>query len=240
LKIILWPYNRHIQPKGCCKTTSCLSLEPAWPAWAAHAGCGSGPQAHLNLAGGLKAEDLPHGSSLLDGSGPPQTYPTRDSGLEILPADLRLARLERDLYGRPEYERCLAQVLQPWQAYDFILLDCPPSMGALTVMALSAAHRALIPVQCDYFSSQGVIQLLEIIEAVKDHTNPSLAYFIFVTLFDRRNLVSRTVLEQPHSLSGEPAGNGHRSRHTPGRDCQASRSPSTLQTRQPAVPQPCR
>jgi chromosome partitioning protein len=193
------------QKGGVAKTTSCLSLG------ASLAGLGwrtlvvdLDPQAHLTLATGLKAEDLPMTmADLLDGSGSvpnaanaPRAYPTCASGLEILPADLRLARLERELYGRPEYERCLAEALQPWQAYDFILLDCPPSMGALTVMALSAAHRALIPVQCDYFSSQGVIQLLEIIEAVKEHTNPSLAYFIFVTLFDRRNLVSRTVLEQ--------------------------------------------
>jgi chromosome partitioning protein len=186
------------QKGGVAKTTSCLSLG------ASLAGLGRrtlvvdlDPQAHLTLAAGLKAEDLPYTmADILDCSGPAQGYPTRAPGLEILPADLRLARLERELYGRPEYERCLAEALQPWQAYDFILLDCPPSMGALTVMALSAAQRALIPVQCDYFSSQGVIQLLEVIEAVKGHTNPSLDYFIFVTLFDRRNLVSRTVLEQ--------------------------------------------
>ena len=166
------------------------------------------------MAAGLDADDLsltladllaPDGDSL---SPAEACYPTVMDGLHILPCDLRLANLERRLHERQGYEYLLKGILermrvispdrQPLegQSYDYILLDCPPSMGSLTLMALTAADLALIPVECEYFASRGLLRLLDVIQAVKDHTNPALGYSIFVSLYDGRNLVSRKVLEQ--------------------------------------------
>lgn len=193
------------QKGGVAKTTSTMSLGAAL----AESGHRTlvvdlDPQAHLTLAAGLNADELPWTiADLLERSQrdvPLVLYPTRQAGLEILPADPRLAGSERTFYIRPQYEYELAQTLSPWTgSFDYILLDCPPALGALTLMALTAAHLALIPVQCEYFSTQGVVQLIEVIAAVRTQTNPALDYALFVTLFDGRNLVARRVLEQLRS-----------------------------------------
>jgi chromosome partitioning protein len=191
------------QKGGVAKTTSCISLG----ACLAEQGKRTlivdlDPQSHLTLAAGLNSGELPWTIvDVLDGSQEPSpAYPTHMTGLDILPSDLRLAELEHNLFNKLEYEKQLAVALEPCQAsYDTILFDCPPSLSPLTIMALTAAEWALLPVQCEYFSSHGVIQLLEIIEAVRAHTNPNLSHLLFVTLFDGRNLVSRTVLEQLRS-----------------------------------------
>ena len=107
---------------------------------------------------------------------------------------LRLAMIEHDLYKRAGYENLLKNLLAPWEEkYQYILIDCLPSLGSLTIMALTAAQRVLVPVQCEYLSAWGVMKLIETIDAVREHTNPGLEYALLVTLFDRRNRISREV-----------------------------------------------
>lgn len=203
------------QKGGVAKTTSCFSLgaclaERGWRTLVVD----FDPQGHLSLAAGYDPDELE--SSVVDllladsPSPDPQTMilPTAMPNLDVLPADLRLATVEQSLIGKEGYEYALAQGLRnliPPQrgedqatkpTYEAVLIDCPPSLGMLTILALTAARWALIPVQCEYFASRGLLRLLDVIEAVRQHTNPSLDYFIFATLFDVRNAISRRVLEE--------------------------------------------
>ncbi|GAB4471157.1 MAG: AAA family ATPase [Anaerolineales bacterium] len=203
------------QKGGVAKTTSCFSLgaclaELGWRTLVVDLD----PQGHLSLAAGVDPDELDTSVSdlLLSNAKPadPQTLirPTLMPNLDLLPADLRLATVEQSLAGREGYEYTLLkglQALSPLQRndesvakekYDAILIDCPPSLGILTILALTAAQWALIPVQCEYFASRGLMRLLDVIDAVHQHTNPSLDYLIFVTLFDVRNAISRRVLEE--------------------------------------------
>jgi len=202
------------QKGGVAKTTSCVSLG----ACLAEQGRRTlivdlDPQANLTMALGLDPENLKWSiADLLDHSQPQPDQndvlqPTVVSGLDILPADARLTDLERNLHEQLDYEKTLAQVLSVWQRsdndngryYDYILLDCPPSMSALTLLALTAAENVLIPLQCDYFATRGLTNLLEVVEAVQERTNPLLRYYLFVTLFNSRPTISQQILEQLRS-----------------------------------------
>lgn len=162
-------------------------------------------QANLTMAAGFDDHELP--ASLVDLFNPVEDtaetatsasiYSTEMDGLDILPADVRLAALERYLYDEPGYEYLLKKILAQWQkTYDYILLDCPPSLGAITLMALTAAQMVLVPVQCEYYAARGLTRLLEIVAEVQKRTNPTLTYRLLATLYDRRNNICRSVLEQ--------------------------------------------
>jgi chromosome partitioning protein len=198
------------QKGGVAKTTTCLSLG----ACLAELGRRTlvvdlDSQAHLTMAVGLDPDELEW--TLADLLGPADAgtpadsapangemiQPTMVEGLDILPADVRLASIERFLYEQDGYEASLARVLAPWQAgYEYILLDCPPSLSALTLTALTAARRVLIPVQCEYFAARGLDRLLGIVAAVQERTNPDLTYHLLATMYDQRNNICQSVLEQ--------------------------------------------
>ncbi len=193
------------QKGGVAKTTTCLSLG----ACLAELGhrvlvVDLDSQANLTMAAGLDPEALrwtvvdllkEKGEALLEiKEGVIQL--TLVKGLSILPADVRLVNIERALYEQENYEKLLAQALAPWQSeYDYIFVDCLPSLGALTLMALTAAHSVLVPVQCEYYAARGLKSLLDIITAVRERTNPNLAYYLVATLYDQRNKICQQVLE---------------------------------------------
>ncbi len=192
------------QKGGVAKTTSCISIAAAL----AEDGrrvlmLDLDPQANLTTACGFDPEELEWTIADLLIPDEAEAVPpiaeiiqsTVMSALDILPADMRLAALERRMYEQPGYENRLTALAESLAAYDVILIDCPPSMGALTLMALSAAQLALVPVQCEYFASRGLMQLLEIVNVVKAQTNPALRFYLFASMYDQRNLVSRQVLE---------------------------------------------
>jgi chromosome partitioning protein len=189
---------------GVAKTTTCLSLGAALAERGRRAlVIDLDPQADLTLATGLNAEDLPWSvADLLDCQvqAPPAgetIQPTRIDGLEILPADARLASVERALYEVENYEERLMQILDPCrESYAAILIDCPPSLGALTLMALNTAQQVLIPVQCEYYAARRLEGLLEVVEAVKERTLRDLDCRLLPTLYDQRNRICQGVLAQ--------------------------------------------
>ena len=123
---------------------------------------------------------------------------TEVKNLDLLPATSSLVGAELELVAQPHRERTLKEVLQGvLPAYDFILIDCPPSLGLLTLNALTAADTVLIPVQCEYYAMEGVGQLMKTVESVQKMYNPSLKIEgILLTLFDARNRLAHQVAQE--------------------------------------------
>ncbi|HNQ34662.1 MAG TPA: ParA family protein [bacterium] len=121
----------------------------------------------------------------------------RTTGLDLVPANLDLAGAEGELIGEIGWDRTLKELLVPIQdRYDFILIDCPPSLGVLTTNALIAADRVIIPVQSEYLALKGLKQLNDIIAKVKRKANNRLRARILRTMHDTRTLHSREVVEE--------------------------------------------
>ena len=122
----------------------------------------------------------------------------RDTGisrLSVLPSDRSLAGAEVELVPSSARERRLKQVLQlAAREYDFILLDCPPSLGLLTVNSLTAADSVLIPLQCEYYALEGLGQLMATIDLIREHLNPDLQLKgVILTMHDGRTSLSADV-----------------------------------------------
>ena len=115
--------------------------------------------------------------------------------LSVLPSDRSLAGAEVELVPSSARERRLKQVLQlAEEDYDFILLDCPPSLGLLTVNSLTAADSVLIPLQCEYYALEGLGQLMATIELIREHLNPDLQLKgVILTMHDGRTSLSADV-----------------------------------------------
>jgi chromosome partitioning protein len=121
--------------------------------------------------------------------------PTAVPGLFIVPSTVALAGAEVELADLEQRERRLARLLVGVAAdYDYVLLDCPPSLGLLTVNALTAADAVLIPLQCEYYALEGLTQLIATVHLVRDHLNPRLAIKgVVLTMFDGRTNLSADV-----------------------------------------------
>ncbi len=121
---------------------------------------------------------------------------TATDNLDVLPANIDLSAAEVQLVGEVAREMVLARVLRPvLDEYDVILIDCQPSLGLLTVNALTAAHGVVIPLECEFFAMRGVALLVETIDKVTDRLNPRLEVDgILATMYDGRTLHSRDVI----------------------------------------------
>ncbi|MCA5893584.1 AAA family ATPase [Isoptericola sp. NEAU-Y5] len=130
---------------------------------------------------------------------------TAIDGLDVLPANIDLSAAEVQLVGEVARESVLARALRPaLDDYDVILVDCQPSLGLLTVNALTAAHGVLIPLECEFFALRGVALLVETIEKVRDRLNPELEVDgILPTMYDSRTLHSREVVARVHEAFGD-------------------------------------
>lgn len=118
---------------------------------------------------------------------------TSISGLFILPANANLASAEVDLVGKPDRELQLKKALKGL-TYDFIIIDCPPALGLLTLNALSAANNLLIPVQAEYYALEGLSQLLSVVQRVRQGLNTNLELLgVVVTMFDSRTSLAEQV-----------------------------------------------
>jgi chromosome partitioning protein len=131
---------------------------------------------------------------------------SRESGIEgidLVPANQEMELAERFLPIRQNYERILRDSLNGRQAYDFILLDCPPSMGAVTLNALNAAQMLIIPTQPEYFSAHALRSMMAATRKVRGQHNPSLIYRVLITMQDRRNRIHRELSEQILNTFGD-------------------------------------
>ena len=123
-----------------------------------------------------------------------------DDGVDLLPATIELARAESDLLTRTGREHVVKAALELFEDedvhYDWVLLDCPPSLGVLTVAALTAAEGVLVPLQCETLSHRGVGQLLDTVHDVRRFTNRKLVVWgVLPTLYDGRTNHARAVLD---------------------------------------------
>ena len=131
--------------------------------------------------------------------------PTELPGLDLMPANIDLSAAEVQLVGEVAREMVLSRALRPvMDEYDVVLIDCQPSLGLLTVNALTAAHGVVIPLECEFFALRGVALLVETIDKVRDRLNPGLEIDgILATMFDPRTLHSREVVSRVVEAFGE-------------------------------------
>ncbi|MGZ3585830.1 MAG: ParA family protein [Candidatus Limnocylindrales bacterium] len=120
------------------------------------------------------------------------------SGLRILPSAMALAGAEVELAAMAQRERQLARAMAPLGGvYEHVFIDCPPSLGLLTVNALTAADAVLIPIQCEYYALEGLNQLIATINLVRDHLNPQLAIKgVLLTMYDARTNLAADVADE--------------------------------------------
>ena len=126
--------------------------------------------------------------------------------LDIVPATVDLSAAEIELVGRraPATTACARPSPTLTRPYDHMLIDCPPSLGLLTVNALAAAHAVLVPLQCEFFALEGLSLLLRTIERVRSSFNPMLQmHGVVLTMFDRRNNLSEQVASDVRSFMGD-------------------------------------
>lgn len=123
----------------------------------------------------------------------------------VVPATIQLAGAEIELVSAFSREAKLKSVLAPVvDDFDYVIIDCPPSLGLLTVNALTAAQGVLIPVQCEYYALEGLSKLLESVRLVKTHLNPSLEVFgVLMTMFDARTRLSAQVVDEVKDFFGD-------------------------------------
>ena len=132
-------------------------------------------------------------------------HETTVEGLDIVPANIDLSAAEVQLVNEVAREQALKRVLRPvLDEYDVILVDCQPSLGLLTINALTASHGVIIPLETEFFALRGVALLVETVERVKDRLNATLEIDgILATMVDSRTLHSREVLERLEQAFGE-------------------------------------
>ena len=132
-------------------------------------------------------------------------HQTPVQGLDLVPANIDLSAAEIQLVNEVGREQTLARALRPvMKDYDYIILDCQPSLGLLTVNALACAQGVVIPMECEYFSLRGLALLTDTVEKVRDRLNFNLEVVgILVTMFDRRTSHAREVMTRVVDVFGE-------------------------------------
>ena len=129
---------------------------------------------------------------------------TAIDGLDVLPSSLELAGAEVELVQAMARERALARALNAARAnYDVILIDCPPSLGLLTINAFVAADQLLVPIQCEYYALEGLTQLLRTVGLVEENLNPGLSIgSVVLTMFDGRTRLAQQVVDEVRTFFG--------------------------------------
>jgi chromosome partitioning protein len=163
------------------------------------------PQACLTYSLGLTADELGHSlHDVIVHHTPASDALAKAGDIHILPATIDLAGAEIYLLSKTGREYALARAIEPLvSGYDVVLIDCPPSLGILTINGLTAAHEVLIPLQCETLSSRGVGQLLETVADVRSFTNPGLGVAgVIATMYDSRTRLGQQVLADVHEKHG--------------------------------------
>ena len=123
---------------------------------------------------------------------------TQVPNLEAVPATIRLAGAEAELVGMMARDQRLRRSIEPVRTrYDFILIDCPPSLGNLTLNALAASDAVVVPIQCEYYALEGLSQLMKTLQLVQKYSNPALTVEgVILTMYDPRTNLSQQVAEE--------------------------------------------
>lgn len=165
------------------------------------------PQANATSGLGFPRSEVRPGSYeiLLGADARGAIRPTAFPNLSLLPSGRDLVGAEVELVNEPDREHRLRRALEPLrETYGFTLIDCPPSLSLLTVNALCAAQSVLVPIQTEYFALEGLSELLNTIERVRNAFNPALELEgIVLTMFDERTNLGRQVIEDIRTHFGE-------------------------------------
>ena len=184
------------------------------------------PQANATSGIGIDVDSIEHGTyELLEHTmeAKDMIVHTSSPNLDLIAAHINLVAIEIELVDKEQREYMLKKALEPIKdQYDYILIDCAPSLGLITLNALTAANSVIIPIQCEYFALEGITQLLNTIRMIKMHLNPDLEIEGFLlTMYDRRlrlanqiydevkrhfqELVFKTVIQRNVKLSEAPS-----------------------------------
>ena len=167
--------------------------------------CDFDPQGNASSGMGVTAEE---GKSVYDailGDAEGRDCLVRTQYCTVLPADIRLAAAEVELNSFPHREKQLKRVLDSvGEGFDYIFIDCPPSLGLLTINALAACDTVLVPMQCEYYALEGLSQLVSSIRAVKRGLNPRIDIEgIVLTMYDSRTNLTIQVAEEVKKYFGK-------------------------------------
>jgi chromosome partitioning protein len=196
------------QKGGVGKTTTAINIATAMAA----AGWRTllvdlDPQGNASTGLGIEARRRERSSYdlLVDGLALAEcTVSTSIPGLDVLPATVDLSGAEIELVGVEDRTGRLREALTGSGAYDVCFIDCPPSLGLLTLNALTAADTLLVPLQCEFFALEGLSQLLSTVEQVQQRFNPALGIVgVVLTMFDRRNRLTDQVADDVRDCLGK-------------------------------------
>ena len=189
------------QKGGVAKTTSCVNIG------ASLADQGKtvllidlDAQGSLSTSTGLReigADELTT-SEVLKGADIKEATRTLSEGLSVLPTDIRLSGAEIELSSVPGREFLLREALSEFESvFDYVLIDCPPSLGVLTLIALTASDGVIVPVKADYLALKGMSQLVDVINVVKRRMNPGLEIVgVIATFFNSRRNLDQQIVDQ--------------------------------------------